>query len=67
MRTLIVTLIVAFLTVPAYSQDASGGKRHHNNEQKSEQQTKTKVDDKAYKSSLDQIPTQKYDPWRAAR
>ena len=67
MRTLIVALTVGLLTVPAYSQDASGGKRHHNNEQKNEQQTKTKVDDKAYKSSLDQIPSQKYDPWHTAR
>jgi len=67
MRTLIVALTTALLTVPAYSQDASGGKRHHAAEQKSEQQTKTKANDKEYRSSLDRLPNQKYDPWRTAR
>jgi hypothetical protein len=65
MQAMMAMAIVALLTVPSYSQEMSGGKRH-GREQKGTQPSK-KPDDKAYNAALSRIPNQRYDPWRTAR
>ena len=50
----------------ASGQEMSGGKRHHGQEQKAEDQKK-KPDDKGYNSSLAKMPDRKYDPWQNIR
>jgi hypothetical protein len=65
MRTFLLAVTITLLTVPAYSQGTSGGKRHHG-EQKTEAQKK-KPDDKAYNSALRSLPDRPYDPWREVR
>jgi hypothetical protein len=68
MRTLMIALAVALLTLPALAQEGGRGSKHRGGgEQKTEQQTKTKANDKDYKSALDRLPDQKYDPWGTAR
>jgi hypothetical protein len=47
-------------------QKARHGKRSPASAQKSEQQT-PKADEKAYRSALDRLPDQKFDPWRNMR
>src|ERR1700751_2436682 len=47
-------------------QKAGHGKRSPASAQKSEQQT-PKADEKAYRSALDRMPDQKFDPWRNVR
>ena len=56
--------IVAVLAtaVPAAAQ-MKGGKKGH----QETAQPKKKVDDKGYKSALDRIPDQKFDPWGKVR
>jgi hypothetical protein len=51
--------------------DGSGQKARHGKNgpasaQKSQQQT-PKADEKAYRSALDRLPDQKFDPWRNVR
>jgi hypothetical protein len=66
MRTFTAAVVtVALLTVPAYSQ-VSGGKRHHGQEQKTDEQKK-KPDDRAHNAAVSRIPDQKYDPWKIVR
>ena len=70
MRTFVIAVLVASMTLPAYSQGLSGGKmRKGRGGQQTEQKQKQKADDGAYKSALDKIPnqSQKSDPWRNAR
>jgi hypothetical protein len=46
----------------------SGGKHRGGNGQQTQQaDKKPKVDDKAYRSAIDALPNQKFDPWRNAR
>jgi hypothetical protein len=67
MRALtIAAVMAALLTVPAYCQGMSGGKKHRGQEQKTEEQKK-KPDDKAYNAAVSRIPNQKYDPWQIVR
>jgi hypothetical protein len=76
MRIFVAAVAMALLTVPAYSQSSQsspgsrfstpGGQKGAPQEEKSE--SRKLVDDKAYKSALDRIHTEKkYDPWRNAR
>jgi hypothetical protein len=68
MRTLaMAAALLALLALPAQAQ-MGGGKRHKDDDTKSEQK-KPQVDDKAYKAALERIPEpkEKYDPWGAAR
>ncbi|HUI95172.1 MAG TPA: hypothetical protein VLX44_05425 [Xanthobacteraceae bacterium] len=68
MRALMIALAVALLTLPALAQEGGRGSKHRGGgEQKTEQQTKSKADEKDYKSALDRIPEQKYDPWGTTR
>jgi len=69
MRTFVAAAVtIALLTMPAYSQGLTNGKKHHPPEQKTEE-SKNKVDEKAYKSALDRLPNQKqnFDPWQNVR
>ena len=67
MRTFTVAAVtVALLTVPAYFKGMPGGKRHHGQEQKTDEQKK-KPDDRAYNAAISRIPDQKYDPWKIVR
>jgi hypothetical protein len=61
----IATLILSLLAMPVYAQ----GRRGQPDEQKSKQDNKPKVDEKAYKAALERIPEpkEKYDPWGVAR
>ena len=65
MKTLLPILgIVALLATaaPAAAQ-MKGGKKGH----QETAQPKKKVDEKGYKSALDRIPDQKFDPWGKVR
>ena len=61
----IATLILSLLAMPVYAQNRRG----QPDEQKAKQDTKPKVDEKAYKAALERIPEpkEKYDPWGVAR
>jgi hypothetical protein len=71
MRIFVAAIAMALLTVPAYSQSTDrfggGGKKPHAPPEEKSASRKL-VDDKAYKSALDRIQTdKKYDQWRNAR
>ena len=64
MKTItIAAFILALLAMPAHAQ----GRRQQGGgeETRAKQDTKPKVDEKAYKAALERIPDpkQKYDPW----
>ena len=70
MRTFLVALAIVLLTVPAYAQGKSGGKRRHvTSDPQSEGLRKKRAaeSEKAYKSALDKIPNKPYDPWQNMR
>jgi Tfp pilus assembly protein PilE len=62
-----VAAVLALIATPAYAQ--MGGKRHRGDTAGSKQDSKPKVDEKAYKAALERIPEpkEKYDPWSVAR
>lgn len=62
--TIVVAAIISSLTLPAYSQSSRKGSHAAPTPD-----TRPKVDEKAYQSALDRIPTPKqgYDPWGVAR
>jgi hypothetical protein len=74
-------LIFAFLTAHAHAQgmpggpgampgsdETSGGKHRKGTGQKTQdQEKKPKVDDKGYRSAIERLPDQKFDPWRNTR
>jgi ABC-type cobalt transport system substrate-binding protein len=68
-RVVIVTAILALMACPVQAQMGGGGRRHQGGADKTSEQKKTKVDDKAYKAALEKIPEPKtkYDPWGIAR
>ncbi|MGY3609686.1 hypothetical protein [Bradyrhizobium sp. Leo121] len=59
--------VLALMAMPAHAQ--MGGKRHRGDAAGSKQDSKPKVDEKAYKAALERIPEpkEKYDPWGVAR
>jgi hypothetical protein len=64
MRVLIVAVAILLLTWPALAQGRKGGRRNNPEPQQTEEQKrKAKEAEEAYKSALDKIPDQKYDPW----
>lgn len=60
--SLLGVLAVLATATPAAAQMKGGKKGHHETEQ-----PKKKADDKGYKSALDRIPDQKFDPWGKVR
>jgi hypothetical protein len=82
MKTLLAAaLTFALLTAPAFAQGmpsgpgatpgsdgTSGGKHRKGSGQKTQdQEKKTKVDDKGYRSAIERLPDQKFDPWHDTR
>jgi hypothetical protein len=67
-KVLAVATIIAALAVPAFAQeDTAGSNKHHRAPKKTTEQPRIQADDKDYKSALDRLPQQKYDPWGTAR
>ena len=66
-RTLAIASIIAALATPVLAQDMAGGNKHHGAPKKNTEQPKVPANDKDYKSALDRLPAQKYDPWGTAR
>lgn len=72
MRILIASVAIALMMVPAHAQDMGkdmGKARKHQHAQKTENTTKSKADEQAYKEALKRIPdsTKKVDPWQNVR
>jgi len=57
-----VTIVSLALASPAFAQG-----RHKKTDDKTTTTPTVKADDKAYKSALDRLPPQKYDPWGTMR
>jgi hypothetical protein len=68
MRILIASVAIALMMVPAHAQEMGKGRKHQRT-QKTEDTTKTKADEQAYKEALKRIPdsTKKIDPWQNVR
>ena len=68
MRILAASVAIALMMVPAHAQDI-GKSRKHQHAQKTENTTKSKADEQAYKEALKRIPdsTKKVDPWQSVR
>ena len=68
MRILAASVAIALMMVPAHAQQ-TGKARNHQRTQKTEDTTKTKADEQAYKDALKRIPnsTKKVDPWQNVR
>ena len=64
-------MAIALLTVSAHAQEMGmgKGKKHQQDTQKTEDKTKKKADEKAYKDALKSIPVsnEKLDPWKSMR
>ena len=73
MRIFTAPVAIALMMVTAHAQDTyaqdMGKTRKHQHTQKTENTTKTKADDQAYKEALKRIPdsTKKVDPWQSVR
>jgi len=71
MRTIIAAAIIALLTMGAQAQDTDmrKGKAHRQDERKTEDLSKKKADEKAYRDALKKIPEskEKLDPWKTLR
>ena len=68
MRIFIIALVMASLSMPAFSQeDAAGSTKHHGAPKKKTEEPKIKADEAGYKSALDRLPEQKSDPWGRMR
>jgi uncharacterized protein HemY len=68
MRILVAAVAIALMMMPAHAQDM-GKSRKHQRAQKTENTTKSKADEQAYKEALKRIPdsTKKVDPWQNVR
>ena len=71
MRILIGVLAIALMMVSAHAQEMGmgKGKKHQQDTQKTEDKTRTKADEQAYKDVLKRIPVsnEKPDPWKSVR
>jgi hypothetical protein len=71
MRILITAMVIALMTVSAHAQGMAGGRghKHQQDTQKTDDKTKTKADEQAYKDALKRIPVpdEKPDPWKSMR
>jgi hypothetical protein len=79
MKTLFSALLIfAFASAPGYAQGVAGGTdatpgakgsggKHRNAAGAKTQEQKPKVDDKEYRSAIDRLPDQTFDPWKNAR
>jgi hypothetical protein len=61
-------MLAAFAAAsPALAQDTAGSNKHHGAPKKSVEAPKVKASETDYKSALDRLPVQKYDPWGTTR
>jgi uncharacterized membrane protein (DUF106 family) len=71
MRILITAVAIALMTVSVHAQDMGmgKGKKHQQDIQKTEDKTRTKADEQAYKDALKRIPerAEKPDAWKGVR
>lgn len=67
MKRLAIATIIVALAVPAVAQDTAGSTKHHGAPKQKTEAPKIQANDKDYKSALDRLPQQKYDPWGTAR
>lgn len=69
MRILIAVLAIALLTVTAHAPAMGKGKRQQQDTSKTEDLSKKKADEKAYRDALKNIPDskEKPDPWGKMR
>jgi hypothetical protein len=71
MRILIGAVVMALMTVSAHAQETGmgRGRRHQQDAQKTQDKTKVKADEQAYKDALKRIPVsnEKPDPWKSMR
>jgi hypothetical protein len=63
-RPITLVIMAVLATVMPAAAQMKGGKKGHSQETA---QPKKKVDEKGYKSALDRIPDQKFDPWSKVR
>jgi hypothetical protein len=68
MRILMASVAIALMMVPAHAQEMGKARKHQRTE-KTENTTKMKADEQAYKEALKRIPnsTKKIDPWQDVR
>lgn len=71
MRILVAGLAIALMTVSVHAQEMGEGRgrKHQQDAQKTEDKTKVKADEQAYKNALKSIPVshEKPDPWETVR
>ena len=72
MRLLVIALAVAGLAsaaAPAFAEEEGAGVTRHHGRQapKKNEPAAVRADDGAYKSALDRLPAQSYDPWGTMR
>jgi len=67
MRTCVLALTLLVFALPALAQQASAGKSKMVNDGPVKGETKPKVDDRAYRNSLGNLPDKKFDPWKDMR
>jgi hypothetical protein len=65
LKMFVVAAGIMALATPTLAQDMGGGGKHRRGAQKTADQPKKKVDDKAYNAALKNIPDskEKIDPW----
>jgi hypothetical protein len=66
MRTFVAVLTIALWALPAHAQQA-GTKPSKLQSGEQKQEEKPKVDDRAYRNSLGNLPDKKFDPWKDMR
>jgi hypothetical protein len=68
-KRIAIAVIMVALAAPAFGQDMAGSNKHHGAKNRTQKTDTPKVqaNDKDYKSALDRLPQQKYDPWGTAR
>jgi hypothetical protein len=66
MRTFVVALTLLLLALPASAQVGTKPGKLQNGDQK-QTDDRPKIDDKAYRNSLGNLPNKKYDPWKDMR
>lgn len=66
MRAVLAALFIALLTMPGAAQFTSIGEKKKESKE-SQAPKRPSSEDKDYKSAIDRLPDQKYDPWRNMR
>jgi hypothetical protein len=67
LAAIIVAIVMVVLALHTPSSVAQSSKGLAGEMSKTQREPKKKYDDKDYKSAIDRLPDQKYDPWRNIR